>query len=740
MDTSRREFAIMASAATAAAMPAARAAAAATAQQSPVFSPKAWHQRVKRIMQINFTERDPERFDVERWADYLASIKCECTFVSITNMVAFYPTALPDFPVSRWLKGRDILGECVAAARKRNIRVVGRLSIDTARIELEKTHPDWFRRRKDGTTGNEIPGWFLSEGGDPSGSPDYAPTCQFSSYYSEFVPKLMDEVMTRYALDGIYTNAWPWASTKPCYCKTCHEIGEPGTEAYRKAYQDRVLELYAIYEKAVRRRHSDAIFSGNLGVGIEGGDLDLKVLTKDAVWMFADNQGRHDELSPSWDAAQQGRVSAALIGSRPVVNSTASYEFVGNQRWRTVTGNPDEVRSRLFQTLATGGTMHLHWIGYDQGFNEDRRWQAVGREVMTWQADNAAHFMNTASLAKVALVVSPQGNRLYKAPAGTETMDSFQGAYKILNEQRIPFDVVLDSELSREQVARFDVLILPNMALMSDAQARQIKDFVSRGGSVLTTFETGLYDESGKPRADFALADVAGVRKVSAREGYGADAHGGQPRIQGAPSMQRIERQHPVVAGFRDTNWIQGSSWRIPITVEGPAVLTHLPQHAVYPVEAVFGPRQTDMPTIALRERGTSRIVHLAGDIEAGYWRSGAADLGDLFSAALRWLIRDRLPLTVEGDGLVEVTGWQTEPGYAVHLVNHSNPNFRGAAFRQTVPLSEQRVRLTLPRATPIRAVRLLRAGQDLPVSQEGRVVTFTIPRLGDYEVAALTV
>ncbi len=49
-------------------------------------------------------------------------------------------------------------------------------------------------------------------------------------------------------------------------------------------------------------------------------------------------------------------------------------------------------------------------------------------------------------------------------------------------------------------------------------------------------------------------------------------------------------------------------------------------------------------------------------------------------------------------------------------------------------------VRLTLPDAKPVKSVRLLRAGQDLPVRQTGNVVAFTIPRLEGYEVAALEV
>lgn len=703
--------------------------------------PDAWHQRVKRIMQINFTERDPERFDVEAWADYLASVKAECTFLSITNNVAFYPSAVPDLPISRWLKGRDIFGECVAAARKRGIKVVGRLSPDIARREVAEAHPDWFRRDKAGKIGFPPTGWFRGGSENPSGSAEYAPTCQFTGYFSEFLPKLIDEVMTRYGIDGIYTNGWPGSHVPKCYCEACKRIADPDTEEYRVAYQKRTGELWQLFTDRTARKHPEAIFSGNLGSAMQGGDLDQKALMEKAIWMFADNQGRTDDFLPSWDASQQTRLSAAIIGNRPAVNSTAAYEFAGKAVWRTVTGNAVEVRSRLYQTLAAGGSIHLHWLGYDQGFNEDRRWQPVGREVLRWQAENDAHFHNSASLATVGLLVSPRSNHVYKAPRGTTTMESFHGMYRALNEARIPFDLLIDSTLTASSLSRYKVLVLPNVAAMSDATAALIKAFVMQGGSLLTTFETGLYDENGKPRPDFALGSVTGVAKVGERHGFGAEPEGNQPRHPGANSMQRLEGAHPVTEGFRDTTWIQGSAWRVPVKATGKVLATDIPQHAMYPVEAVYGAiMKTEVPTIVATEQGTSRTVHLAGDIDAGYWRNSAADLGDLIMQALRWLHRDDLPVAAEGPGLIEMTAWQTEPGYAVHLVNHSNPDFRGGPMRATTMLGEQKIRLKLPAGRTIGKARLLMAGKDVTFTQNGGLVDLVVPSLNEYEVVALTI
>ena len=413
-------------------------------------------------------------------------------------------------------------------------------------------------------------------------------------------------------------------------------------------------ELWGLYDGIVAKHKPNMFFTGNLGGGFAGGDIDLKDLTEYAAWFVADNQGRGGYGAPAWDAAQQGRIAKAIMTERLVPNATGSYGICGEARYRgSVTGNPIEVRSRLYQTLATGTTMFVTWINGTAGFKEDRRWQEVIRPVFLFQAANDKHFHTKRSIASVALLVGQNSNRLYKEPPGTSGLDSINGMYQILTEARIPFDVILDSDLGPERLNRYSVLVLSNVALMSDAQARQIEAFAARGGSVLATFETGAYDEHGAPRADFALARLFNMKMNGKRLGYGSvDSRGRHP---GQISFQRIENPHPIVASFQNTNWIKGSSWIMPITAEGAPILTYIPQFPWYPVEATFPePDHTDVKSVVARDNGASKLVYFAEDIEATYWRTGGDDLGDLVTNALRWMIGNNTPLRAEGHGLVQ--------------------------------------------------------------------------------------
>jgi hypothetical protein len=739
MSANRREFGLMGAAALAAAAigPAAQAAArtrGATVAATRKFDPNAWHQRLKRIMQVNFNEKDVQFVDAEKWADYLASCHAQATFINVTSMVQFFPSDLPDYPKNRYLNGRDVFGECVKAAKKRGIRIMGRFSIERTHASVAEKHPDWFRRTQDGQFISGYPQ-------DPTQLPTYYATCQFTGYYDKYVPSLIKEVIGRYDIDGIYSNGWPGTNAPICYCETCRKVGDPHSQAYKDAYLQRAKELWEMYDGIVASHDPNMIFSGNLGGGFKGGDIDLKALTQKAAWFIADNQGRGPVGTPSWDATQMVRLGVAIMGDRPVPISTGAYEISGGMRWRNGTGNPVEVRSRLFQTTAAGGTLYYHILGYDQAFNQDTRWQEPGREILAWQAANDKHFHNTRSIADVALVASQRSNHLYAPPPGTETTESIEAFYYLLNEQRVPFDLVLDDDITVEKLRRYKVLILPNMALMSDAQARQIEAYAAAGGSVLATFETGLYDETGKPRTDFALANLFGVRKTGDRHGFGSNGEG-RRNNPGQPSVQRIETpSHPILASFKNTHWLGGGSWRIPIAAEGEPMLSHIEQYPTSPTEAVYprGPAEK-IPTMVARERGPSRVVYFAEDLDAGFWRSGANDLGDLLVNAINWLTRGERPMAVTGTGLIEAYGWETEPGYAVHVVNYTNPAFRGTTSRAVYPVGPQQVRLQLRDAKPIKAARLLRAGEPLAFRQTGNVVEFTFPNLVDYEVAAFEV
>ena len=724
MKPNRREFTIMGAGSVLGALAAPSAFASATIEPSgSKASPVPWYHRIKRVGQTNFNEKDPLNANVEQWADYWASARVDAVAISVSGPVAFYPTEVPYFHRSAFLNGRDLFGECVSAAKKRGMRVYGRMSPDIQWTDpkLLEAHPLWFRRNQDGTL--------------QSSAPDIAFTCQFSGQFTEQQPAILRELNVRYDIDGVYMNGWP--TMQVCYCENCRKIGDPHSPEYKAALMASAVDLIELYKKVVTEKNPDNFYSCNLGGGLQEWGLDQWQLTRNALWLTADNQSRLSVVAPVWQDAQQVKFAHALMGGRPVAAVTGAYARANQIAWRNVTDTSVEPACRMAQTAAAGGIVWYHWLGLEQGFNQDRRWQKPGRDFLSWHARHDKHFHNVASLARIAILAAPRSTTLYDAPTAESKTDAIDGMYAVLTEARIPFDLVHEQDLSEQRLRNYAALILPNVALLSDAQCHALEQYVARGGSLVATFETGLYDENGKPRADFALGHLFGISKTG-------------PRTRSAPSaidpmasvhLQSIRQRGPITAGFEDTNWIAGPVWSIPLAPIANPVMTMIAPYPVYPPEAVYLRNPpTDSPSVVLQERGKSRLAYLSGDMDASYWRLDNLDLGLQLRNVIQWVLRDSNPVTVQGEGLMEVIAWETEPGFAIHLLNYNGPNaFRGR-MRTPITLGPQTVRLELPRDVTIRSASLLGAETALKFQQQGRVVEFTVPAVKAYEVAALEV
>jgi hypothetical protein len=160
-----------------------------------------------------------------------------------------------------------------------------------------------------------------------------------------------------------------------------------------------------------------------------------------------------------------------------------------------------------------------------------------------------------------------------------------------------------------------------------------------------------------------------------------------------------------------------------------------------YPPELAYpSPSHTEEPAAVLREAGSSRMAWFPGDIERTYWLTGHGDLLRLLHNTIRWITHDESMVHVQGEGFIELFAWETNPGYAVHLLNYTNPNTYHGWIQSIYPLGPQIVSMTLPVGVKVKFVELLSAGHTVPFRLAGEVLSFTIPRLEDYEVAAITI
>ena len=129
--------------------------------------------------------------------------------------------------------------------------------------------------------------------------------------------------------------------------------------------------------------------------------------------------------------------------------------------------------------------------------------------------------------------------------------------------------------------------------------------------------------------------------------------------------------------------------------------------------------------------------MYFPGDIERTMWRSGDTDLNRLLINSIRWITRGESPVSIEGKGAIEAFAWETNAGFAVHLLDYTNPAMHRGWIREFFPIQAQTVRVTLPQGRKVTRVELLRSGKSVPFSSKNCRIE-VVPEVLDYGIAAL--
>ena len=530
-----------------------------------------------------------------------------------------------------------------------------------------------------------------------------------------------------------------------CYCEHCQRnfrtatgldlprTADPRDRARRAhlAWQERRLfEVWRLWDREIRAINPRARFIANAGGGALS-PLDMKTVGEIADILFADRQARRG-LMPIWINGKTAKEYRAVLGPKPV-GGIFSVGVEEPYRWKDSVQAEPEIRLWVAEGTANG---MRPWFTKFSGDLHDRRWLAAVERIYAWHHRAEPYLRNERPLARVGLVYSQQTAALYGGERARERVeDHTLGFYQALIEARVPFEMVHDRLLDDERLHALKLLILPNIACLSDDQCDRLRAFVRDGGGLVATFETSLYDESGTRRRDFGLADLFGVRATGGVEG---PMHNSYLRLE----RDAGGRSHPLLAGLDEAPRIINGVWRVPVEATTPLAsspLTLIPSYPDLPMEMVY-PRgeRRDLPQVVLREIGRGRVAYFPWDIDRTFWDVLAADHGRLLANAVEWATNEDRPVTVVGPGVLDVTIWRQQRSMTVHLVNLTNPMMMKGPVREILPIGAQRVRVRIPAREAVARVHLLVAGGAPRADVSPERLEVTIPAIEDHEVVAI--
>jgi hypothetical protein len=103
---------------------------------------------------------------------------------------------------------------------------------------------------------------------------------------------------------------------------------------------------------------------------------------------------------------------------------------------------------------------------------------------------------------------------------------SVLGALETMTFAGRPVESIPEFRLQPDELRKFEVLVLPEVEVLSSVQADVIRQWVAAGGTLVASGRCGLLGEDRQVRANFPLADVLGVDFDAEERKYAYDSQG----------------------------------------------------------------------------------------------------------------------------------------------------------------------------------------------------------------------
>jgi hypothetical protein len=748
--TSRRDFLKHVAAATTLATIAVHADSQPATESSPP-----WYRRALRWGQTNITEADVNRYDIPWWRKQWKRTQLDGVVINAGGIVAYYPSKFPLHYRPPELKDRDLFGELAKAAHDDGLFVFARMDSSKAHEPLYRAHPDWFA---------------VDSNGQPYKSGEFYLSCINSPYYSQWLPDIMREIIDRAHPEGITDNIWSGLDRGSiCYCQNCvtrfrndrgkdlparHDWNDDAFRQWIEWSYTRRIEQWDFNNRVTRDAGGKhCLWVGMNGSGVSGqasSFRDLKEICARAEIIMLDNQGRGD-MGGFQENAMAGKMLHSLLGPDKLIpESMAMYQH-GRPQFRLTSKPKPEARMWMLAGFAGGIQPWWHHVG---AYHEDRRMFKTAEPVMRWHKQNQKYLVNRRPIASVALAWSQRNTDFFGRDNAEELVDQpFRGWMQAMVRARIPFVPLHLDHLDRDQ-KELSVLILPNIGIISDEQLDAIRRFVRRGGTLIATGQTSLYDRWGDPLADFALADVLGVTGGKPITAPARQRGAGPPQalhtyLRLTPELRRQVdgphsddeppangARHPILAGFDETDILPFGSALEALTVAPNAkvLATFIPAFPSTPPEISYmRTSHTDIPAIVVNDR----VAFLRADIDRRFALDNFPDHGDLLANTVRWAAGDSIPLDVTGPGLINCELYRQDNRTILHLLNSTSAGTWRAPTHELIPVGPLQFRVRV-QGNPTIKTLVTHTDSPLTCRIDSGWVSFELPSILDHEVVVI--
>jgi len=389
----------------------------------------------------------------------------------------------------------DLFGQVLAGLSRSNIQTIAYFTICWDELAANE-HPEWRVVSRDGRDVRD--GSYY----DSATHAKWAFLC-LNTGYRDYVLAQLRELISNYTFAALFLDIMLlWRGVNECYCPTCKRLWQEQCGAplpqefspaiasqYRKFMINSLREFHQEVRDLIAKEGKNILTTHNFGTYY---DLD------DYVAMEIDAYGRDffrsSRLAKLYRARAGGR-EVELIGHRHNGEWDYMVKSVPMLQWESATA------------IAHNCAIMYVDQPHIQGDLDPVVYRRLRQAYQTAE-ELAPHATGTRPYAEILVLESEHS--AFIAPK--EAQDLI-GAHKILTELHLPFDMVSDFRLTREQLDRTSTLIVPCSEYLDDSTCAMISDWVEDGGNLLFGYRTAFGDEDGgvRRKPGFGLIETLGA-------------------------------------------------------------------------------------------------------------------------------------------------------------------------------------------------------------------------------------
>jgi hypothetical protein len=674
---------------------------------------KWWMEEPYRLIQTNLREIDAIGFDVDAYVNSLKDIGANVVLINVGGIVANYYTDL-DFHFQNPHLKYDLIKIVIDKLHKEGIRVIGRFDFSKLNEQYAVMNPDWQYK--------SVKGELVNYNGQVH-------MCVNGGYQQEYAKEILRESLNKFPLDGVFFNMTGYQVHDYSHnyigicqsgaCKKRFKEWSNGlTLPTVESIDDPVFLKYKLFKEETTSELNREKFELIKSFGDHIAILNFNEFGTDLYRSESHAYGALTGDMP-WEYNASDNVKRTVGSYKDKQSSNTAVHFVGyparhsaNSKWIT--------ERRLVEDIMHGGGLDFYCIGRLDNL-EDRRILENVKDVFQFHKKNERYFHKTYSDNKVLVL-----NEKINPYTGS---NENKGIFTILSQNHILFDVMEHNRIDKGNLPRtidsYDVVILPEIGKLSDAQCQVLDRYVENGGKVLATGFTSVSDELGNPKNKIRLKSLGVKRNYEIFE-----------KKEG--TYFRIFEKNKSKLGsetFKDLDLVY--AWEKGLLCEpvesATGYLGFIPPAMIGPPEKCYYEEVTEKPGIIHNTYEKGETAFITFRLGALYNFKRHHGHADLFIATLEKLLGYKQDLETNTHAMVEINKRIGSSGKFewLALLNHSGQT--GSGFLEPLPIYD--VNFSFSPEKKVKSVKSLQSGHALSFKENNGKIDVSVPKLASFDI-----